>query len=274
MNNLFRSLLLCVATAGSLALGSCSKKEDAAPVTPPAASPGTIDGSISPAGAITTVTATSAGGQATTTTPNASTGAYSVPGLAAGTYSLSFAPAAGYAAPAARTGLGVTAGQSTAAGTTVVSRTTSGGTFTWTEGGSVKTATVQNHILQVTVPGTYSLILNATVSAGAGGTDRDQITLNVQNIQTAGTYTFGIIGVSQAATALFLRARGSGPDPIWGIGPGIGGGLGSGSITFTSFNPTARTAAGTFSFVGGPVSNTGTVNTVTVTNGSFNVTIP
>ncbi len=86
-------LLLVLLTGFTLCLAACTKKDD------PTIQPGTISGQITPAAAITTVTATDTGGHATTATPNAA-GSYQVSGLAAGSYVLTFTAAAGYQTPA------------------------------------------------------------------------------------------------------------------------------------------------------------------------------
>ena len=153
--------------------------------------------------------------------------------------------------------------------------TAAAGTFNWTEGGSAKTAAVQTHTLQPGgSAGQYALTLNGATAAGGSITANDQVTLSLLNVQTTGTYQLGISSTGVLASATFYRNRPGSPTAIWGAGPGLGGGQGSGSITLTSFNASSRTAAGTFTFTGGPVTNTNGVNTVAVSAGSFNVTIP
>lgn len=274
MKNLLH-LAFTAATVIMLTITGCTGSKDD---PTPAVTTGTISGMVSPAGSITTVTATSASGQMATATPVASTGAYSFASLAAGTYGLTFAPATGYVAPAARPGVVVMTGQTTAAGTTTVSPTSPGGaagSFTWSEGGVAKSGVVQAHTLQAGgTSSVYTLNLTGATAAGGGTTNNDLVTLTLLNVSGPGTYALGISASGVLATATFNRNRIGSPTAIWGAGPGLAGGQGSGSITLTSFNPTARTAAGTFTFTGGPVTNTGTVNTVAVTNGLFNVTIP
>lgn len=274
MKNLFNFAFTVTATA-MLAIAGCSSTKDD---PTPAATTGAINGTVSPAGSITTVTATSASGQTATATPAATTGTYAFASLAAGTYALSFAPATGYTAPAARPGLVVAAGQTTAAGTTTVSPTNTGGaagSFTWSEGGAAKSGVVQNHTLQAGGSASvFTLTLTGATATGGSITNNDLVTLSLLNVSGPGTYNLGISAAGVLASATFNRNRVGSPTAIWGCGPGLAGGQGSGSITLTSFNPTARTAAGTFTFTGGPVTNTGTVNTVAVTSGAFNVTIP
>ena len=87
------------------------------PTTTVSAATATLSGQITPAGSITTVTATPASGTAITATPTAS-GAYSFPGISLGTYTLTYAPASGYTAPAAAT-VTLVAGGTTAPTVTV-----------------------------------------------------------------------------------------------------------------------------------------------------------
>lgn len=109
---------------------ACSSTKD--DPTPPVAKPGTLRGQITPADAITTVTATDSLNRPITTTPSA-TGAYVFSSIPAGKYLLSFTPAAGYTAPATQR-VSVDAGGSTLAGSTHV--TQSGGTATLTVDGT------------------------------------------------------------------------------------------------------------------------------------------
>ncbi|MDQ2773262.1 MAG: hypothetical protein M3Y54_22485 [Bacteroidota bacterium] len=129
MKNIFHLLCPAVFACTSLLFSACgSSKSDPTPTpTTPTAQTGTLNGQITPAASITTVTATDAANKNTTATPNA-TGAYSFTGLAAGTYTLIFTAATGYTAPANQTGVVVTAGgTTTAAPITVTSSTSNNG---------------------------------------------------------------------------------------------------------------------------------------------------
>jgi outer membrane murein-binding lipoprotein Lpp len=130
MKHLLQFLFLAFVIASTLVLSSCSenKKMDPAPTT------GKVNGQITPANSVTTVTATSTATPAmtATATPNTS-GAYSFTNLAAGTYTLSFTPAAGYTAPATQQ-VSVTTGGITVPDPTNV--TQSGGTATLTVDGA------------------------------------------------------------------------------------------------------------------------------------------
>lgn len=98
MQSYLRSLALCLLVGSGLVGGSCASKKDD-PKVAPGPTTAALSGQVSPTGAITTVTATDAGGKTTTATPG-STGAYSIPNLPLGPYTLAYAPAAGYLAPA------------------------------------------------------------------------------------------------------------------------------------------------------------------------------
>lgn len=105
-------LLLALAGAAPLTFSSCSKSktEDPDPTT------GSIKGTVSPVGAITKVMALDSGGLTFITTPDASTGAFTLEKLAPGSYILNFTAAPGYATPYSRT-INVLLGQTANAGT-------------------------------------------------------------------------------------------------------------------------------------------------------------
>lgn len=140
-----------------LALAACSKTAEPTPA--PAPTTGALEGTVSPAGAVTTVTATAPGGLTFPATPNATTGVFSLANLAPGSYSLSFAPATGYVAPAVRT-VAVVAGQTAAVGTVAVVAITTGSI----EG----TISPANAILTVTATGAGGLTFSATPNASTG----------------------------------------------------------------------------------------------------------
>ena len=97
---------------------SCSKKEDATPA-PAAPTTGGLTGTVSPADALTAVTATDGGGLTFVARPAAGTGVFSLADLTPGSYTLSFTPASGYDVPARRT-VTVVAGQIAQAGVVAV----------------------------------------------------------------------------------------------------------------------------------------------------------
>lgn len=121
-------LILCLTLLlGTLFLPACSsdKKDDPQPRN------GTVRGQITPAGAITTVTATDSLNHAVTATPTAS-GEYSL-SLPKGSYRLRFTPAPGYTEPVEQL-ISVSAGGITIPDPTTV--TQSGGTATLTVDGA------------------------------------------------------------------------------------------------------------------------------------------
>ncbi|QNP54247.1 carboxypeptidase regulatory-like domain-containing protein (plasmid) [Hymenobacter qilianensis] len=100
-----RLLALGLLISSSLGLPACGDKGgNPQPTLPPPTQPApqgqkaTLIGQIQPAGAITLITATNAGGGSITATPT-SDGSYSFPDLPLGPYTLSFTPATGYVAP-------------------------------------------------------------------------------------------------------------------------------------------------------------------------------
>lgn len=127
MTQILRSGLLSIICFIVLLISpSCSKKEDTQPnPTTPAVSPGSAEGSVNPAGSVSTVTFTNSSGQTFVATPNSTTGAYTILNLAPGNYTLSFTANTGYNAPASRSTT-ITSGSPTSLGVTTVSRATSG----------------------------------------------------------------------------------------------------------------------------------------------------
>ncbi len=119
MTNLLPTLRFALLAAASSLLfttASCSKKEEPAPA--PAPTTGGIEGTISPATAVTTVTATNTGNVTFLQTPAAS-GAFTFANLLPGSYTLTCTPKAGFLAPDVRY-VTVVAGQVAPAGTIAV----------------------------------------------------------------------------------------------------------------------------------------------------------
>ncbi|KAA9325902.1 carboxypeptidase regulatory-like domain-containing protein [Hymenobacter busanensis] len=238
-------LSLLLLTFGFAGCTNTEKEQDPAPTT------GAVTGVISPVGAISAVTATNAGGLTFLATPNASTGAFSLPKLDAGSYTLSFTPANGYKQPAPRS-VTVTAGNTTDAGTIVAvsDGTIKGGTVGWSIGGVTYTG----------VPPTGSVdVANGIffLSAIGGLTDQLQLSMGM-SFYGVGNYP---LGTSPYVSALYIRN--TGPSTLT---YGTTSNSGSGSINVTAFDATAGTAAGTFSFTA-----VGTAGNVSVTNGTFSL---
>lgn len=154
MSSYLRCLAFCLLVGSFLVVDSCdSKKND--PQVQPGPTTAALDGQISPAGAITTVTATDASGKTTTATPS-STGTYSIPNLALGTYTLTFTPAIGYTAPASSSATLV------AGGTTVPTVTVAPMVTTATLSGQVNPA---GSVITVTATNASGVTVTATPSA-------------------------------------------------------------------------------------------------------------
>ena len=243
---------------------SCTKKED----TPtPAATTGGIEGTISPAGAITTVTATNANGITFLATPNASTGAFAFAGLAPGRYTLTFSPASGYGVPAARA-IDVVAGQTAPAGTVVVvGDGTPRGTVAWTVDGTTFTSTALSGAVRAA--GSPTELAAFVVSGGV----RHEVNFYFPNaIPGLGTYTLDGYGPG-ANSAGYARTTGSQTVSygtyLYFINRSTAV-AGTGTLTVTAYNATARTLSGTFAFTaintdGGPTN----VLMTTISNGTF-----
>ena len=254
MPNLLRSwLLLALLSLPTLtATFSCTKKAD-----DPGPTTGGLAGTVSPADALTGVTATDGGGLTFVARPAAGTGAFALADLKPGTYALSFAPASGYAAPAPRN-ITVVAGQTAAAGTVVVPGDgTPRGTLTWTVNGTTYTATAFSGTIS-----NQTLDLTATATAG---TTRDQLSLNVPGFQGgSGTYQLGFFGPGVPG-ASYSRTVGGIPTleySTYNTGS-------TGTVAVTAFDANARTLSGTFGFVGQGYN--ATVGSMAVSNGTFNL---
>ncbi len=229
---------------------SCNKKEE---TVAPTAATGTVEGTISPAGAVTNVTATNPGGLTFLAAPNAASGAFSLPNLAPGPYILTFSVGAGYFAPASRS-ITVTAGQTASAGTVQVASDGSirSGTMTWmTDGVAYSTTQVSGGI------DTFNHSFSFSGETTTGSLREVLSAFQAQQFYGVGTVALGGSGYQGASLA---RTNGGIPTALFRAGPG--------TLTVASYNAAAGTISGTFGFVG--TDNVGpTIRTVTVTNGTF-----
>jgi hypothetical protein len=253
---------LVLALAGSLpvaaVLTSCSsdKKEDPAPTT------GSLAGTISPAGSITKVTATDAGGLTFTTTPEAS-GAFAIADLKPGEYELSFTTATGYLAPGNRS-ITIVAGQKAAAGTVDVESDGSirSGTVSWKRDGvAYSTTGVQgSYVPMFAGDNNNTLTLQATSTTGSNQ-DFLEIRIDYLTSLTPGTYqlrrTTGPGGVSQA---YYMVSVGGAPSSY---------AVTTGSFTITTFDASTRVLTGTFTF--GAESYNNPSDAINVSDGAFRV---
>jgi hypothetical protein len=139
MKHLLRYLVLVPIVTAPL-LSGCKKDEPATPATP---TTGSLNGTVTPAGSATQVTARNSSGASFSATPDPITGAFSFANLAAGQYTLSFTMGSGYK-PLTDAKLSVVAGQNATVGTLQV--TSDGiiksGNMRWTTAGTTYTATV------------------------------------------------------------------------------------------------------------------------------------
>ena len=255
MPHFFRYGLLVILLALTATFISCTKKTD-----DPGPTTGGLAGTVNPADALTSITATDGGGLTFVARPAAGTGAFALADLKPGTYTLSFAPASGYAAPAARN-ITVVAGQTASAGTvSVVGNGTPRGTLTWTMNSTAYTTTAFSGTIS-----SQAIELTATATAGS---ITDVVTLSIPafsgsaSISTLGGNGYGVPGAS------YQRIANSIPGPMYDTY----GSTSTGSIVVTAFDANARTLSGTFGFVGQNYSAaTGTITTAPVTNGTFSL---
>jgi hypothetical protein len=224
----------------------------------PAQATGAITGTISPAGAITTVTATSSGGLTYPVTPTAA-GGFSWASLPAGAYMLSFTPAPGYTTPAART-LTLSGGQTVDAGTVTAASDGSikGGTVTWTADGSSYSST--------SVSGRLVGSSFALTTQNVAGNVVSQLQLNIPSgvFTGPGLYQLGVL-TGGLVSAAYLRTTNGLVTAQYG---NIGSQAATGTINVTAYDAAAGTVSGTFGFVARPLAGT-TGPDLTVSNGSF-----
>ncbi len=262
------ALRLALLAAASLffATASCSKKTD-----DPAPTTGGLAGTVSPADALATVTATDGGGLTFVARPAAGIGAFALADLKPGTYALSFAPASGYAAPAPRTTT-IAAGQTAAADTVfVVGNGTPRGTMTWTKGGIACTATlvggrvdIDNQIFSLTghaTVGDTTHVVGLTIGNGVGAvrTYSNLLGLAYSPDAASAGYSNTIGGfTTDYSTALRFTSRTTARH-------------GSGNIVVTRYNASAHTLSGTFDFSAINTDDPSNVLTANITNGRFDL---
>lgn len=259
MKHFLRCCLLLL-VVGLLA-AACSQKSDPSP-TPVAPTTGFVTGTISPAGAVTQVTAKDAGGLTFIATPDAKTGVFTTAALTAGQYTLSFTMAPGYLSIANKT-ITVTAGQTVSAGTVQATSdgTIKSGTMTWTANGQTYTTTDLSGMADAAKNKTLYVVGKST-----SGTQVDQIQLQLGTVfYGAGTYPLQ----SGYYEGRYLRTV-AGITTFSYTTANISNSTTQGSLIVTQYDASAGTAAGTFAFTGGNLSGS-TVTTATVTNGSFSI---
>ena len=216
---------------------------------------------MSPAGALSKVTATDAGGLTFVATPDAA-GAFSIKDLQPGSYTLTFAPATGYTAPADRS-ITIVAGQNVGAGTVSVDLDGSirSGTVTWTVDGRNYVSTTPTG--SVTPSNGFrpdGKILNLTADATSGNSS-ERVIFTIDYLRLiASSYPLGVFTMS-LSTYLAFYSRGI----IGSSGQEFR--VTTGTLAVSSYDPNARILIGTFDFVAqGTGTTTGTVH---ITNGTF-----
>ncbi|MDO7873464.1 carboxypeptidase-like regulatory domain-containing protein [Hymenobacter sp. ASUV-10] len=251
MKHFVLALSLALGSGAAVLTTSCSSSE-------PEPAKAALSGQITPAGSVSTVTATTAGGQTFTATPS-STGAYSFPSLTVGAYTLSFTAAPGYTAPAPQQ-VTLAAGGTTAPSTTI---TLAPASASFVADGTPVTAT---YIFSQVFSGDRRL----TFTVSPGGAPGPTLFIHMDGaLPVVGSYSLingnGDYDASYLAPNYQNYYSDMGVD---GSSPGVGG-----TFTITNVNATARRFSGTFSFTAYGSTNAGTYVPAVITNGVFtNVT--
>ena len=247
----FAALLALLAT--SPLLSGCSKKDD------PAATTGTMSGTVAPVGSIAQVTAKTSAGISGTAAPDATSGAFSFASLAPGSYTLSFTTATGYKSVADRT-VSIVAGQNTAIGT--VQATSDGsvksGTMSWTVNSQTYTTTAVTGLIDTKTSGSFGLTGRATA-----GTQVDELGFSTTYSFTGSTGTYSLSN-NPYSGATYQRINNGVTAFGYSCNNNTAGS--NGNFIVTQYDATAGTAAGTFGFVGA-----GSSGTATVSNGTFSI---
>jgi hypothetical protein len=240
-------------------LTSCSK-DDAAPN-------GSIEGTILPAGGVTTVTATATDGQAYQVVPDPATGQLRFATLPAGAYTLTFTTILPYKTP-------LPVAVQVAAGTTTrpafPDLTRDGkirGALRWTIGNTTYTTT------QLLGQVNSSIVSFSGIATTLGASHELIISLPAEFrgqtiFQGVGTYRMGQEYPFGSYTLIPSGGTSYAPFTYSTTYPRAGGG---GTITVTRFDPKAFVIAGTFEFLAEAQSSAAT-GTVNITQGQFDLT--
>jgi hypothetical protein len=222
-------LLVSFALFFAFIAASCSKKENPVPAVP---NVGKITGTVSPAAAFSSITATGGpNGSSTSVSPNADNGEFSIANLKAGTYVLSFSAAPGYTKPADRN-LSLAAGETNNVGTIRVSAYVAGTvdgncspanslrsarlTEPGSQDGPVASPDVNGYFrFNNVAPGTYNISFEAApgflppaprvITVSGGTTSLGVITVNTSGETSrplSGTVRWSMDGISYTSTSL------------------------------------------------------------------------
>ncbi|GAB2868513.1 SdrD B-like domain-containing protein [Hymenobacter ruber] len=255
MKNILNLLFLAVFACTGLLLSACgSTKSDPTPT----AQSGTLNGQITPATSVTTVTLTDAANKTTTTTPN-STGAYTFTGLAAGTYTLSFTAATGYTAPANQTGVVITAGGTTTATPVTAAAISTNNSASFSVGGVATSASLVLGNLQFNN-------LSVTIASASG----KSVVFNIDGF-TGAAGTFSMATQSTNSSQLIYSEQVGTSAQQWTTAGFLSNNQGTGSVVITTVGTNPRRVSGTFTATAYPATSAST-GTRTITGSFTNVT--
>jgi len=243
-------MALTLAVGAAMTSSSCGDKNND-PQAPAQVRTATLVGQITPADAVTLVTATDTRGHLYTAAPN-SAGVYSFPDLAVGDYTLSYAPAPDYATPAP---LQVTLAASVTTASEIRVPIVSPSVSFYANGTLVR----PTH-LYVSTQGGRRFIF----SVSSGATPGPTLSLYLDGRTPAvGTYplTSSLYGFSASYLAADNQHYFTNGD-IDTVPP-------SGTLVITNVNTNLRRVSGTFEFTGYSTNSAGATVSARITNGVF-----
>lgn len=244
---------------------ACAKKEEVAPAPP---TTGQLAGTLSPAGAATTVTATAADGHRYSAVPDAATGAFAFADLTPGTYQLNAVPTARFSQPDSQP-VAVQAGSTTTANLSLVRNGRILGTFSWEQNGSLHTADLLSGTIN-----SSTFFVYATETLGGGRSHNVKLSLSslvpngLYNFAGVGTYP---LGVSEWTSGSYTYDVPTGSPDYYTTAYATSQ---VGQVVVTDFSLSARRVSGTFGFTAtAALSGTGSgTASHTISNGRFDLT--
>ncbi len=265
----FRHFLLLLLLPAAVA---CTKKEPDPQPTPGPTATGSVDGTISPVGSLSSISLSASGNSSVLQNIQPDVmGYFKFPFVADGTYNVSFQVNSytNNVAPAPRT-VTVTNGGRASLGTIVVNSTAPTsfalrGSVSWNVGGTIYTST--------TIGGTATLTNGVvtslqTLATAQSGTQANIVGLNMPYFD--GPKLYRLENVMNSPWATYLRTSGGVPNGSFTTE--YYNGL-QGTVTVTAADANARTVNGTFGYTA--YDRNGSVNQctdrVTVSNGSFSL---
>ncbi|MBF9140332.1 DUF6252 family protein [Hymenobacter properus] len=254
---IFRPIIASLTVLGVLAAGACSKKEAATPNT------GNVTGVITPIDAAATVMLNDQSNKTiSTTTSDATTGAFTFNGVQVGAYTVTVQPTRGYVAPAPKP-VTVAGGQTTDMGQVKVAGDgTPHGVVTWRVNGVNYRATNLTGSMLSNPISITATVTNGTVI------DYVYFTIKNNNYQT-GTYNVTRNAADPYAFyATYARFDGYTRLVEYTTNYVPSSATINGALTITASDPTAKTLRGTFDFLG---YSTTSLPASTVTDGTFDI---